>query len=255
MRTLLPALFALALAAPAAAQEGFNPVIQVKVSAPPRAVYLAAMEALESHGMVIRARMLDEALLTMPEFGDGNTGTRDTAEVMLIEIAPVGDSTELTIEGRLVTRNGRAVGEGDERVMARVLAAEVMVSAAVDSALDALAPGDGKPDPREETDLYGYGRRNPVHVGGGQEDGAANQRQWLDALRGPGGETLRYRRLGSCCEYHRGSARGVLDAYEVTYPGLEKPVVLYIDMYAEPRSVQPPPEGFTAASPSTPSAR
>jgi hypothetical protein len=32
-------------------------------------------------------------------------------------------------------------------------------------------------------------------------------------------------------------------------------VVLYIDMYAEPRNAPVPPEGFTAAAPSAPSTR
>jgi hypothetical protein len=255
MRTLLIALLALACAAPAAAQdEALNPVIQGKYAAPPRAVYLAAMEAIEARGIVIRARMLDEALLTMPEFG-GNDGPRDTASVLLVEFAPAGDSTEMVIQAQLVTRDGQPVSNENEGALAHVLVAEVMISAAVDSAMDALAPGAGKPDPREETDAYGYGRRNPVQVGGGVESGAANQRRWLDGLRGPGGEPVRYRRLGSCCEFQRGRVRGRLDAYEVTYPGLAKPVVLFLDLYAEPRGVPALPEGFTAAPSSTPSTR
>lgn len=255
MRTLLIALLALACAAPAAAQdEALNPVIQGKYAAPPRAVYLAAMEAIEARGMVLRARMLDEALLTMPEFG-GKDGPRDTASVLLVEIAPAGDSTEMVIQAHLVTRDGEPVSNAKETSLAHVLVAEIMISAAVDSAMDALAPGAGKPDPREETDAYGYGRRNPVQVGGGVENGAANQRRWLDALRGPGGEPVRYRRLGSCCEFQRGRVRGRLDAYEVTYPGLAKPVVLFLDLYAEPRGVPALPEGFTAAPPSVPSTR
>lgn len=252
MRTLLTALFALAVATPAAAQdEALNPVIQVTYAAPPRAVYLAALDALEARGIVIRARMLDEALLTLPEFG-GKAG--DTATVMMVEVQPAGDSTQLTVQARLVTRDGQPVSTEKETSLARVLIAETMISAAVDSAMDKLAPGAGGPSPREETDAYGYGRRNPVKVGGGPESGVANERRWLDGLRGPGGEPVRYRRLGSCCEFRRGRVQGRLDAYEVTYAGLAKPVVLYLDMYAEPRGVPAPPEGFTAASPSTPTA-
>jgi hypothetical protein len=256
MRTFSLALLALVLAVPAAAQdEGLNPVIQVKYAAPARAVYVAAMDALEARGVVIRARMLDEALLTMPEFGGSEPGTRDTASVMMLEMEQKGDSTELVIQARLVTRDGQPVSNQNEGSLARVLVVEAMISAAVDSALDALAPGAGKPDPREETDTYGYGRRNPVKVGGGQQNGAASQRAWLDGLRGPAGERVRYRRLGSCCEYNRGGARGVLDAYEVTYDGLASPVVLYLDMYAEPSGVPAPPEGFSAATGSAPSER
>lgn len=254
MRTLLPALLALILAAPAAAQdEALNPVIRVKYAAPPRALYLAAMEALDARGVPIRARMLDQALLTSPEFRSGQPGRGDTASVMLVEIEPAGDSAQITIQARLVTGDGRPVSGESEKSLAHVLVVETMIAAAVDTAMDALPPGAGGPDPREETDAYGYGRRNPVLVGGGAERGAANQRQWLDALRGPGGQPVRYRRLGSCCEYSRpGGARGILDAYEVTYDGLAAPVVLFVDMYAEPRTVPAPPEGFTAATPAAP---
>lgn len=254
MRTLLPALLALGFAAPAFAQdEAFNPVIQVKYAAPPRALYLAAMHALDVRGVPLRARMLDQALLTLPDFESSKPGRGDTASVMLVEIEPAGDSTRITIQARLVTGDGQVVSNKSEGALARVLIMETMISAAVDTAMDALPPGAGKPDPREETDAYGYGRRNPVQVGGGAESGAANQRRWLDGLRGPGGQPVRYRRLGSCCEYEVKGASGVLDAYEVTYDGLAAPVVLFIDMYAEPRNAPAPPEGFTAAPPAAPS--
>lgn len=260
MRALLPALLALVFTAPAFAQdEEFNPVIQVKCAAPPRALYLAAMHALDARGIPIRARMLDQALLTSADFESGEPGRRDTASVMLVEIEPDGDSTQITIQARLVTGDGQLVSSESEGALAQVLIVETMISAAVDTAMDALAPGAGKPDPREETDAYGYGRKNPIQVGGGAESGAANQRQWrrqwLDGLRGPAGQPVRYRRLGSCCEYEANGARGILDAYQVTYDGLAAPVVLFIDMYAEPRSVPAPPEGFTTATPSTPSTR
>lgn len=256
MRTLIPALLALVFAAPAFAQdEGLNPVIQVKYAAPPRALYLAAMNALDARGVPIRARMLDQALLTSADFESSKPGRRDTASVILVEIEPAGDSTQITIQARLVTGDGQVVSSESEGVLARVLIVETMISAAVDTAMDALPPGAGKPDPREETDAFGYGRRNPIQVGGGAESDAANQRQWLDGLRGPAGQPVRYRRLGSCCEYSANGARGVLDAYEVTYDGLAAPVVLFIDMYAEPRNAPAPPEGFTAAPPSAPSTR
>ncbi|MBW3569934.1 MAG: hypothetical protein KY467_02395 [Gemmatimonadetes bacterium] len=254
MRTLLPALLAIAVAAPALAQEdGFNPVIQVKYAAPPRAVYLAAMDALEARGVTIRARMLDQALLTLPDFGSAQPGAGDTATVMLVEIEPAGDSTQIVIQARLVTGDGKVVSNPHDRSLARVLVAETMISAAVDTAMDALPPGTGAADPREATDAYGYGRGNPIQVGGGSESGAANQRRWLDALRGPRGEPVRYRRLGSCCHYEANGSQGVLDAYQVTYPGLEKPVVLYMDMYAKSAVPPAPPEGFTAAPPAAPS--
>ena len=253
MRTLLLAAAALlALAAPARAQDpgGLNPVIQVKYAAAPRAVYVAALDALEKRQVPLRVRMLDEALLTLP--GE-EPGPGDTVLVMYVQVEPAGDSTQLTVQARLFRGDGQPVSGEKEGVLARVLAAEAMITAAVDSALDALAPGAGKPDPREETDAYGYGRRNPVRVGGGTQSGAANQRRWLDGLHGPGGQPVRYRRLGSCCDFQGpGGVRGALDAYEVTYDGLERPVVLYMDMYTPPQGPAPAPEGFTTAA-ATPS--
>ena len=49
-----------------------------------------------------------------------------------------------------------------------------------------------------EDATYGYTEDNPIMVGGGV-DGPKNERRYLNALAGPGGEVLRYERLGSCC--------------------------------------------------------
>jgi hypothetical protein len=120
----------------------------------------------------------------------------------------------------------------------------------MDTVLENLPPGAGAPDPVEESDTYGLGRRNAIRVGGGAESGVANQRAWLNRLRGPAGQTVRYRRIGSCCSFRSEQAPqgGALDAYEVTYDGIERPVLLYIDMYAPPQGPAPAPEGFTLAS-------
>jgi hypothetical protein len=77
---------------------------------------------------------------------------------------------------------------------------------------------------------YGFSPENPIHVGGGPE----GQRAFLEALRGSGGQPLAWRRLGSCCEFETPNGLmglGLLDLYEVTYEGLEQPVILYLDMY------------------------
>jgi hypothetical protein len=77
---------------------------------------------------------------------------------------------------------------------------------------------------------YGFTPENPIHVGGGP----SGQRAFLEALRGPNGEPLAWRRLGSCCEFETPNGLmglGLLDLYEVTYEGLAQPVILYLDMY------------------------
>ena len=208
-RLLLPTLVVLSTLAPltrAPAQEG-PPVVSVRLAAPRRAVYVAAMEALERGGYTLRMRFLDETLVTLPAFSTPNPGAEETASVVGVEIAEAGDSTQLTIHAAVVRGDGRPVDVWrDQGALAVVLAAEVLVSAAVDSALGRLAPGDGKPDRREETDVYAYGRLNPVRVGGQPGAGVAAQRRYLDGLRGPAGEPVRYRRLGSCCEFRTRAA-------------------------------------------------
>jgi hypothetical protein len=88
---------------------------------------------------------------------------------------------------------------------------------------------------------YGYTPEDPIKVGGGPR----GEHEYLQWLRGPEGQRLRYKRLGSCCGFTDPSlplGGGLLDMYEVTYDGLEKPVTLYLDMYRreDPRA----PAGF-----------
>lgn len=86
----------------------------------------------------------------------------------------------------------------------------------------------------------------PVQVGGGAMFAAARERRYLDALRGPMGETVQYRRTGS--EPAKGDRITFLDRYEVTYTGLEKPVFLYLDAYHFDDALKAP-RGFTCAVP------
>jgi hypothetical protein len=91
-------------------------------------------------------------------------------------------------------------------------------------------------------DSYGFTPDNPIRVGGGPD----GQHAFLEALRGPEGQPIAWRRLGSCCEFETPNGLmgfGLLDMYEVHYEGLERPVILYLDMYdAEPVAA---PVGFT----------
>src|ERR1041384_5598290 len=80
-----------------------------------------------------------------------------------------------------------------------------------------------------------YGSQaNPITVGGGLGSGSRNEQLYLKSLRGPNGEVIEYERRGSCCPFDTKNSEfgsGLLDAYNITYPGLAKPVVLYINMY------------------------
>ena len=77
---------------------------------------------------------------------------------------------------------------------------------------------------------YGFSPTEPIHVGGGPE----GQHAFLDSLRGPEGQALAWRRLGSCCEFETPNSLmglGLLDMYEVIYEGQERSAILYLDMY------------------------
>jgi hypothetical protein len=84
---------------------------------------------------------------------------------------------------------------------------------------------------------YGVTQKNPICVGGKTDNGALNQQRYLNALRGPKGEEISYRRRGSCCAFKTPNGliggMGMLDAYEITWTGNEKPVLLYLNFYDE----------------------
>jgi hypothetical protein len=93
---------------------------------------------------------------------------------------------------------------------------------------------------------YATSKDHPVQVGGGAMYVAARERRYLDALRGPMGEAVQYKRTGSLRPAADG--RTILDTYEVTYPGLEKPVTFYLDAYHFDDALKAP-KGFTCAVP------
>ncbi|MFD1872578.1 hypothetical protein ACFSDX_09065 [Hymenobacter bucti] len=82
---------------------------------------------------------------------------------------------------------------------------------------------------------YGVTAENPVKVGGGINGGVRGEQSYLNALRGPSGQPITYRRQGSCCPFKTPNGlidnTGMLDAYTVTWEGNAKPLTLYINMY------------------------
>jgi hypothetical protein len=93
---------------------------------------------------------------------------------------------------------------------------------------------------------FGLDKDHAVQVGGGAMYAASRERRYLDALRGPGGEPLKYVRTGTVLIETNGPT--ILDRYEVTYPGLEKPIYLLLDAYHFDDSLKAP-KGFTCAVP------
>jgi hypothetical protein len=89
-------------------------------------------------------------------------------------------------------------------------------------------------------------KEHAVQVGGGAMYVAARERRYLDALRGPMGEAVQYKRTGTVHVDVEG--RTILDVYEVNHPGLEKPILLYLDAYHFDDALKAP-KGFVCAVP------
>ncbi len=90
---------------------------------------------------------------------------------------------------------------------------------------------------------YGYKPNHKTSIKVGE---IKNEQAYLNALRGPNGEQVQFRRNGSCCEFKSKSAAfgtGLLDQYEIYYEGLKEPIILYINgyEYEQPKA----PIGFT----------
>ena len=89
---------------------------------------------------------------------------------------------------------------------------------------------------------YGFDQAHPIKTGRGFEA----EWQYLNALRGPRGEVVHYQRLGYCCAFDTDAAesgKGFLDQYALTYEGLAKPFILYLNMFEDGQ--RQAPAGFS----------
>ena len=120
----------------------------------------------------------------------------------------------------------------------------VLLLAGPSTAQTVDVPASQKPACEEAPDdQYGYVRTRAIQVGGSPMYGAARQRRYLDVLVGPERQPVTYRRRGQ----DRAPDGTILDAYEVTHAGLEKPIILFLDWY----HYTPPrlPRGFSCSAP------
>ena len=77
-------------------------------------------------------------------------------------------------------------------------------------------------------------------------DKPAGEREYLDRLTGPDGEQVSYQRLRN---YGEGPSGHIIDGYAVTYPGKDKPTLVYMDMYHSDYKETLPVDGFTMKEP------
>ncbi|MGL5112680.1 MAG: 2-dehydro-3-deoxyphosphooctonate aldolase [Flavobacterium sp.] len=82
---------------------------------------------------------------------------------------------------------------------------------------------------------YGYNKDYPVNIFyGSTKNDVINQQRFLNALAGPKGETITYKKIESCCPFpskNSDMGAGFLDVYELTWEGQKKPVLLYLNIY------------------------
>jgi hypothetical protein len=82
---------------------------------------------------------------------------------------------------------------------------------------------------------YGYNKDYPINIFfRNTRDESINQERFLNALAGPKGEEITFKKLESCCPFPTKRSEmgaGFLDVYEVTWQGQKKPIILYINIY------------------------
>lgn len=93
---------------------------------------------------------------------------------------------------------------------------------------------------------YGYDPDYPINIFyGTTTNDSINQKRFFNALTGPNGEKLFYKKTGVCCPFPSKksvSGAGLLDLYEVKWLGQKTPVTLYLNIYE--KSIPMVPKGF-----------
>lgn len=82
---------------------------------------------------------------------------------------------------------------------------------------------------------YGYNPDYPINVFyKNTKDETINQQRYLNALTGPNGEKLFYKKTDICCPFPTKNSElggGFLDIYEITWVGQKSPIKLYLNIY------------------------
>ena len=82
---------------------------------------------------------------------------------------------------------------------------------------------------------YGYDEDYPINIFyKSSKDDIINQQRFLNALAGPNGEKITYKKIESCCPFPTKKSEmgaGFLDIYELTWEGQTAPIKLYLNIY------------------------
>jgi len=96
---------------------------------------------------------------------------------------------------------------------------------------------------------YGLTAEKPIRIGGGPASMNARERRFVDALRGPAGETVRWDGSVGSGPAKLSDAIGetIVDSLPLTYDGHDQPIRVYIDVYHFDAPMAP--IGFTCGKP------
>lgn len=82
---------------------------------------------------------------------------------------------------------------------------------------------------------YAFNKDYPVNLFyKNTKNDTINQPRFLNALAGPKGEKIKYRKLENCCPFptkRNEIGVGMLDVYEITWEGQAKPLKIYLNIY------------------------
>ncbi len=82
---------------------------------------------------------------------------------------------------------------------------------------------------------YGYDKDYPINVFYySTRNETINQERFLNALAGPKGQKITFKKLESCCPFPSKRSEmgaGLLDVYEIDWEGLKIPITLYMNIY------------------------
>jgi hypothetical protein len=82
---------------------------------------------------------------------------------------------------------------------------------------------------------YGYDKDYPINVFyKNTKDENINQQRFLNALAGPKGEPIAYKKIETCCPFPTKNVEigvGLLDVYEITWQGQTAPVRLHLNYF------------------------
>ncbi len=86
-----------------------------------------------------------------------------------------------------------------------------------------------------KNEKYGYDKDYPINIFyKNTKDETINQQRFLNALAGPKGEKISYKKVETCCPFPTKKSEmgvGLLDVYEIYWDGQTAPIRLYLNIY------------------------